>query len=155
MATAADRDGLVREFGVLLGAAALLERIAGRELERRCGIRHVTFEVLLRLSRVDGPITMGGLAEQMILTSGGMTRLIDRMQEAGYVRRYASAGDRRRQMVELTDAGHAKLAEAVRVHGETLDRHFAAPLDPERRRHLVEALAVLREHAQHELGSLG
>ncbi|SNR26826.1 hypothetical protein [Actinomadura mexicana] len=33
-------DALVHEFGALLGAASGLERIAGRELERRCGVRH-------------------------------------------------------------------------------------------------------------------
>jgi hypothetical protein len=43
-------DDVVHEFGALLGAASVLERIAGRELERRCGIRHAVFEVLLRLS---------------------------------------------------------------------------------------------------------
>ncbi|GAA4133527.1 MarR family winged helix-turn-helix transcriptional regulator [Actinomadura keratinilytica] len=155
MGTPAEGDGVVREFGVLLEAATLLERIAGRELERRCGIRHVAFEVLLRLSEADGPLTMGSLAEQLILTSGGMTRLVDRMQAAGYVRRHAAPGDRRRQLVELTDAGRAKLAEALQVHGATLDRHFAGPLAPEQRRRLVEALAVLGERARAELGSLG
>ncbi len=54
-------DEVVHEFGALLGAASVLERIAGRELERRCGIRHAVFEVLLRLSH-DGPRSMGGLA---------------------------------------------------------------------------------------------
>ncbi|GLW63489.1 MarR family transcriptional regulator [Actinomadura rubrobrunea] len=151
----AGADGVVREFGALLGAAALLERIAGRELERRCGIRHVMFEVLLRLSDAGGPLTMGRLAEQMILTSGGTTRLVDRMEEAGYVRRHAAPGDRRRQLVELTDAGRAKLAEALRVHAATLERHFAGPLAPDQRRRLVETLIVLREHARRELGSLG
>ena len=64
-------DGIVHEFGTLLGAAALLERIAARELERRCGIRHAVFEVLLQLSRAgaDRPPTMGILAGELILTS--------------------------------------------------------------------------------------
>ncbi|MFB4319768.1 MarR family winged helix-turn-helix transcriptional regulator [Actinomadura sp. 21ATH] len=150
-------DGIVREFGLLLGATTLLERIAARELERRCGIRHPVFEVLLRLARegAGGPLTMGFLAGEMILTSGGMTRLVDRMERDGYVRRCAAPDDRRRQLVELTGAGRAKLAEALRVHAETLDRHFAAPLTDVQRRHLVEATAALREHARNELGDLG
>jgi DNA-binding MarR family transcriptional regulator len=145
-------EGIVREFGLLLGTTALLERIAGRELERRCGIRHADFEALLRLSRAgaDRPVTMGFLAGEMILTSGGMTRLIDRMEREGYVRRLPATGDRRRQPVEPTDAGRRKLAEALRVHAETLDRHFVRPLTDEDRERLVAALGTLRDHARHQ-----
>jgi DNA-binding MarR family transcriptional regulator len=150
-------DGIVQEFGALLGATALLERIAARELERRCGIRHPVFEVLLRLSRAgaEGSLAMGFLAGEMILTSGGMTRLIDRMERDGYVRRRAASGDRRRHLVELTGDGRDKLAEALVVHAETLERHFAGPLTGEARRRLVAATVTLREHARRDLGDLG
>ncbi|MEU8119697.1 MarR family transcriptional regulator [Spirillospora sp. NPDC049024] len=169
MATVTEHDGpgttvpdeLVHEFGALLGAASVLERIAGRELERRCGIRHAVFEVLLRLSGAggdcageDGAVSMGGLAGELILTSGGMTRIIDRMEEAGLVRREPAPGDRRRQLVGLTPAGRAKLDEALAVHAETLRRHFAGPLAEEQRRVLVDALRVLRTTAREELGDL-
>ncbi|MBW8486666.1 MarR family winged helix-turn-helix transcriptional regulator [Actinomadura parmotrematis] len=148
-------DPLVHEFGSLLGAAALLERIAARELERRAGIKHAVFEVLLRLSdQGSGCPTMGRLAGELVLTSGGMTRLVDRMEEAGLVRRRTGEDDRRRQRVELTDAGRAKLDEALRVHAETLARHFAGPLGEERRGVLAESLVLLRAHARTELGAL-
>ncbi|WP_019629522.1 MarR family winged helix-turn-helix transcriptional regulator [Actinomadura atramentaria] len=147
---------LLHEFGSLLGAATLLERIANRELERRCGIRHVVFEVLLRLSPSGArcPATMGTLAGELTLTSGGMTRLIDRMEDAGLVVRTTAEGDRRRQHVELTDAGSAKLAEALTVHTETLARHLAGPLTPTQRTALAEALRALRTSARAELGAL-
>lgn len=147
-------DELVHEFGALLGAADVLERIAGRELERRCGIRHAVFEVLLKLSGAGGPRSMGGLAGELILTSGGMTRIVDRMEEAGLVRREPAPGDRRRQLVELTDAGRAKLDEALRVHAETLREHFAGPLTDDQRRLLVDALRTLRTTAREQLGDL-
>ncbi|KAB2346109.1 MarR family winged helix-turn-helix transcriptional regulator [Actinomadura rudentiformis] len=148
-------DPVVHEFGELLGAASALERIAGRELERRCGLRHAAFEVLLNLSRTSSNHpTMGELADRLILTSGGMTRLIDRMENAGLVHRYTAPDDRRRQLVGLTEAGQAKLAEAVAVHTETLRRHFSGPLDDDAHRQLVEALAILRSHAREELGTL-
>ncbi|WP_143220647.1 MarR family winged helix-turn-helix transcriptional regulator [Actinomadura sp. CNU-125] len=144
-------DGVLGDFGVLLSTVTLLERIAGRELERRCGIRHAAFEVLLRLSAADRPVSMGELADELILTSGGMTRLVDRMQDAGLVARRAAPGDRRGRRVELTGAGRAKLDEAMRVHAETLRRHFAGPLPEDGRRDLVESLRTLREHARAEL----
>ena len=145
-------DEVMLEFGVLLGAASALERIAGRELERRCGIRHAVFEVLLRLSG-DGPRSRGGLAGELVLTSGGMTRIVDRMAEAGLVRREPSPGDRRRQLVALTPAGRAKLDEALRVHAETLREHFAGPLTEDQRRALVDALRILRTSAREDLGT--
>ncbi|CNE83999.1 transcriptional regulator [Mycobacterium tuberculosis] len=164
MTAVAEQDGqgaivaedVVHEFGALLGAASALERIAGRELERRCGIRHAVFEVLLRLSGADAecPRSIGGLAGDLTLTSGGMTRIIDRMQEAGLVRREPAPGDRRRQMVDLTPAGRAKLHEALRVHAETLHEHFAGPLSEEQRQALVAALHTLRVTAREELGDL-
>ncbi|WP_329522063.1 MarR family winged helix-turn-helix transcriptional regulator [Spirillospora sp. NBC_01491] len=151
-----ERDEVIGEFGVLLGAAGMLERIAARELERRCGIRHVAFEVLMRLADAGGdrPRTMGRLAGELILTSGGMTRLIDRMEESGWVRRLAAEGDRRRQLVGLTGAGRSKLDEALVVHAETLRRHFAGPLPDAERRRLVGTLRTLNAHAREELGDL-
>ncbi|MEU5877754.1 MarR family transcriptional regulator [Spirillospora sp. NPDC047279] len=149
------RDPVVHEFGALLGATAALERIAGRELERRCGIKHATFEVLLHLDRAGADqLTMGELAERLILTSGGMTRLVDRLETAGLVSRHQAPGDRRRQLVALTEAGRDKLAEAAGVHTETLKAHFSGPLSGETYRTLIEALTVLRAHARVELGDL-
>ncbi|GAA4231529.1 MarR family winged helix-turn-helix transcriptional regulator [Actinomadura meridiana] len=148
-------DELVHEFGALLTAATVLERIVGRELERRCGIRHAVFEVLLKLASAgDRPLAMGDLAGELILTSGGMTRIVDRMEDAALVRREPAPGDRRRQLVELTPKGRAKLDEALRVHAETLREHFAAPLTGDQRRVLVDALHTLGAQARKELGDL-
>ncbi|MFC0037835.1 MarR family winged helix-turn-helix transcriptional regulator [Actinomadura rayongensis] len=147
---------VVREFGSLLGAATLLERIANRELERRCGIKYAMFEVLLRLSPTGDACraTMGTLAGQLTFTSGGMTRLIDRMEAQGLVVRTTAEGDRRRQNVAITEAGETKLAEALFVHAETLRRHFAGPLTSEERASLATALRRLRTAAKEELGTL-
>jgi len=149
----AGADGVVREFGALLGAAALLERIAGRELERRCGIRHVMFEVLLRLN--DGCRSMSHLAQEMILTSGGMTRLVDRMERVDLVVRTTSPTDRRVQHVSLTEHGRATLREALLVHTEMLDEFFAGPLDADQRAALKESLLLLEARGRRELPSLG
>ncbi len=151
-------EDLIREFGLLLGAAARLERLVARAFEERCGISHAMFEVLLRLdtfSQDDDDATMGRLACEMILTSGGMTRLMDRMVRLGLVRRYHSIADRRVQLAELTPAGREKLAEAKLVHTETLRRLFAAPLTQSERSALTTALAHLNQTAQSELGALG
>lgn len=122
--TAAD-DRLVTTFGRLLEAHAALTRRAGRSLERECGIPHAWLEVLLRISRADGgQVSMGSLAQQVALTSGGITRLLDRMIDAGLVRRVPCPTDRRVLFAALTDQGGAKLAEALVVHAADLRDAF-------------------------------
>jgi DNA-binding MarR family transcriptional regulator len=86
---------------------------------------HAWFEVLVRLGRSEGGrLTMGALAEQISLTTGGVTRLIDRMESAGYVQRVPCQTDRRVLYATLTDAGRAKLDEAAEIHAGNLRTVF-------------------------------
>ncbi|MCW2914765.1 MAG: putative MarR-family regulator [Actinomycetia bacterium] len=155
MTSADERESLIRDFGVLLGAASRVERIAARAFERECGISHAMFEVLLRLDPGGDGSSMSELACDLILTSGGMTRLIDRMVKAGLVRRYPSTTDRRIQLADLTPRGQDMLAQAKRVHAETLKRFFAGPLSDGDREALVAALRQVDDRARKELGGLG
>lgn len=130
---AAIDDPLINTFGRLVEASSQLERRLGRALEARCGLPHVWFEVLIRLVRsTGGQLTMGELAEQVALTTGGITRLIDRMQAAGYVRRQPGQSDRRVSYPTITDNGRAKLEEAATFHAANLRAVFAGFSDRDR-----------------------
>ena len=119
-------DALVSTFGRLLEATHGLERTLGRDLEASRHLPLTWFEVLLRLSRSPrGELTMGELGRQIALTSGGVTRLVDRIAEAGYVQRRPCKDDRRVQYVVLTAAGRAALAPALDEHTVALRRAFA------------------------------
>jgi MarR family 2-MHQ and catechol resistance regulon transcriptional repressor len=118
-------DALISTFGRLVEVQGQLERQLGGDLEARCGLPHAWFEVLVRLSRSDGgQLTMGALAGQVTLTTGGVTRLVDRMEAAGYVTRLPCATDRRVSYAAITDAGRAKLDEAATVHAANLRTVF-------------------------------
>jgi len=120
-------DALITTFGRLLEVQSRLERQLGAELEAGCNLPHAWFEVLVRLSRSEANrLTMSGLAEQISLTTGGVTRLIDRMQDAGFVERVPCATDRRVSYATLTPAGRAKLDEAAPLHAANLRAAFAA-----------------------------
>jgi MarR family transcriptional regulator, 2-MHQ and catechol-resistance regulon repressor len=126
MQPAADAEALITTFGRLVEAHSKLGRQLGRALERDCGIPHSWFEVLLRISRSPGgQVGMTALADQVALTSGGITRLLDRMIEAGLVVRVSCPSDRRAHFASLTAQGQAKLAEAAEVHAANLRRAFA------------------------------
>jgi DNA-binding MarR family transcriptional regulator len=58
-----------------------------------------------------GPITAGDLAKQSGLTTGAVTAVLDRLEEAGYVRRTRDTADRRRVMIEITDEARDRAME--------------------------------------------
>jgi MarR family 2-MHQ and catechol resistance regulon transcriptional repressor len=120
-------DRLITTFGRLVEAQSSLGRQVGHELEQKCGISHTTFEVLLRISRAEGgQLSMSSLAQQVALTTGGITRLLDRMIEAGLVQRVPCPTDRRVAFAALTAAGEKTLNDALQVHAANLRRVFAA-----------------------------
>jgi len=148
-------DARIQAFGVVLTTASRLERLLGSVMERESGISHAMFEVLLLLAARPEGAPMGDLSRGLVLTSGGATRLIDRMIEAGLVRRERSREDKRVQVVTLTAAGADKLVEAARRHAEELERHVFGVLTPDRAAAVVDGLDELGRHAQEALPPLG
>lgn len=126
MTTALPDDALISTFGRLLEVQGRLERRLGADLEARFGLPHAWFEVLVRLARSEGgQLTMSGLADQVALTTGGITRLVDRMAAAGLVERRPCATDRRVAYAGLTAAGRERLDEAAVAHAANLRTVFA------------------------------
>lgn len=120
--TTTDHD-LVSTFGLLMEAYNSLEKQLGDSLEREAGVPHTWFEVMLRISRADaGLAPMGCLAEQIALTGGGVTRMVDRMVAAGLIERVPCAQDRRVVYAALTTGGQQVLEKAVAVHEGNLQR---------------------------------
>jgi DNA-binding MarR family transcriptional regulator len=85
------------------------------------------FECMLLLSRADDRrMRRVDLAEQLILTASGVTRLLDGLEKEGWVDRAACATDRRVTYAVLTDKGHSKLREASKTHVADLRAFFEA-----------------------------
>jgi DNA-binding MarR family transcriptional regulator len=146
---------LVLAFGRLLGAANRLEYILGRAIEQECGISHLMFEVLLILGRTGGPgLSIGAIAREQVLTTGGMTRLIDRMETAGLVERTEDPADRRGRWVRLTPLGEETAVRAARVHVANIRRYFLEPLPAGDRERFAEDLRILSHSARDQLPRL-
>ncbi|MDX1747862.1 MAG: MarR family transcriptional regulator, partial [Halobacteriales archaeon] len=138
-------DPRIHAYGVTLEAIARLNRLFDRRLREECGIPHTSFEALIRIERSGGHMAMGELASQIVLSSGGVTRLVDRLAAEGFVERSDCPEDRRVQWAVITDRGREKLAEAIGVHLVDLDREFAGRLSPEETEMLVRMMERLRE----------
>lgn len=125
-------DPRITTFGRLLEATGRLSRQLGHDMDVTSGLPLTWFEVLLRLARSDaGRLTMGGLAEQLTLTTGGTTRLVDRLVDVGYLERQASPDDRRVAFAAITAAGQTVLDAAAVPHARVLAEVFAGFSDDE------------------------
>jgi DNA-binding MarR family transcriptional regulator len=145
---AADHE-LILAFGRLQGAANRLEYLLGRAIEEESGITHVMFEVLLILGRTgEAGLTMGAIAQEQVLTTGGVTRLVDRMEAAGLVERAEAPGDRRTRLVRLTPLGEQTAVRVSHVHVENIRRYFLGPLPAADRERFMEDLRILSHAAR-------
>jgi len=137
-------DEKVQLFGLLLETNARLARELSGELEAACDLPLAWFEVLLQLRRSDeGRRKMNQIAEAIVHSSGGTTRLIDRIEQAGLVRREGCPSDRRAIYVAITPEGDARLDHALEVHLDYLNRHLATRLNEQERRDLGALLHKL------------
>ena len=91
-------DERIGQFGLFVEAGRRLARIMEASIQQRHGMTSIEFEAMLRVARSpDHRMSMSQLADQMVLTSGGVTRLIDRLAAGGLVARVACPADRRVQ----------------------------------------------------------
>ena len=107
------------------------------------------YEALLHLARAEERrMRRVDLAERLILTASGVTRLLDGLEQAGYVDRDSCATDRRVTYAVLTDAGHAKLKEASTSHVADIRSYFESRFSPEELDQLVALLNRLPQDAE-------
>jgi MarR family 2-MHQ and catechol resistance regulon transcriptional repressor len=141
-------DEKVQLFGLLLETNARLSKSLGLELESSCEITLAWFDVLLQLRRsLEGRLKMNEIADAIVHSNGGTTRLIDRLEAAGYVERQNCPNDRRAIHVAITDAGNAKLDQALDVHLEYLQVNLASRLSNDDRETLAQLLTKLNSPA--------
>ena len=136
----------ITTIGLLLETHAGLTRELERRLERDCGLKVQWFEVLLRLARSpDSRLRMSDLAAQATLTASGLTRAVDRLEDAGFVAREACPDDRRSTYAVLTPAGRRRIEKAVPIQLQHVRELVSGVLDPAEMEALSSALRKLRD----------
>ncbi|HKF90654.1 MAG TPA: MarR family transcriptional regulator, partial [Acidimicrobiia bacterium] len=108
--------------------------------EAEQGLPITFFDVLIQLSQAGGRLRMSELADAVLLSRSGVTRLVDRMVRAGLVRREACPTDRRSMYAALTTMGKRALARARPVHLRGVAEHFGRHLSDEEAKTLAAAL---------------
>src|SRR5215218_1363329 len=115
----------VGAFVHLLRAHAATTRSLSAQLQAEHGLTINDYEALLRLSRADGGMMRRvDLAQALILTPSGVTRLLDGLERTGLVAKATCASDARVTYAALTDAGKTKLKQASRSHVASIRAFF-------------------------------
>ena len=129
-------------------SALALVDVLDTELEQAAGISQRWYDVLVHLEESPEGIPMNELAERILYSKSGFTRVVDRMEEAGLVRRLRPEHDRRTIPIVLTDKGTETLERARRHHRDGIQRHFSQHLTNADIKALTRALEKVSTHAR-------
>ena len=144
-----DELDLITQWGLVVEGFTASMRAMDHDTQSRHDLPAAWFEVLLRLRRTPGatlPTTQ--LAADVSFSSGGFTKLADRLEGHGLVARQACPTDRRVTWITLTDEGAAVIDAAIVSHEAFLRSHVVDVIGPERLAALGDAMRALRDHHQ-------
>ena len=126
--------------GILFANAYVLTRVEPM-LQEHSGLSLTFFDVMGRLHDAPGQrLRMQELQELSLFTRSGMTRLVDRIEEAGYVKRERVPGDRRGIYVVLTAEGNRAFEDGLEGHREDIEQVFGQRLTKKQYRAIADAL---------------
>ena len=147
----ANEAGALRLWYSLLRTIASL-RAETRAVFARWELTGAQYGVL-RVIGEAGPegLTLGQIGERLAFTPGNTTGLVDRLEEAGHVRRFPHPEDRRAMLVASTDKGQALYQEVLPAFRRRVTELFAC-LSEEQRATLVSLLAEIEAHVSQPPG---
>lgn len=136
----------IQTWVAFLAAHARVVPLVDKDLKSACGISLTWFDVLQQLSIVPGQrLRMQELADALLLSKSGLTRLIDRIENEGLVARQSVPGDRRSLYVVLTPSGQSLVRKARVAVRESVASHFGSKLSDEELEMLRDALTRVGE----------
>ena len=123
--------------GFLRGHAHIV-RALDAELEREHGLPLSSYDVLIQLSLAPGRrLRMFELADAVVLSRSGLTRLVDRLERCGFVERERGEADLRQMYARLTDRGLQVVADATPTHIAGIKERFLDRLSDEQMEQLT------------------
>jgi DNA-binding MarR family transcriptional regulator len=140
-------DERVTTVGLLFESSAGLRRVLEPMLLTDSGLSNQSFDVLIRLARTPGfRLRMSELAAQTTLTPSGLTRSVDRLEDAGVVTREACPEDRRGAFAVLSTKGRALMDQAMPLHLAHINELLDGVLTAEEEETLSSLLRKIRDH---------
>src|SRR4051812_24365274 len=125
-----DRDDLEQRAWRLLDRAhTRVSRSLDRAITQQTGLSLRAYQVLVRLARAEGgALRMSELANAVLLSASGTTRLVDQLVSRGLLSRRQDATNARSQWAVLTDRGRDMCDQLTTTYGVAVTEHFAQRL---------------------------
>jgi DNA-binding MarR family transcriptional regulator len=140
-ATAPETATAIAAFTRLVRAHAAVTRRLSAQLNTDHGLNINAYEALLTLARApDSRMRRVDLANGLLLTAGGVTRLLDGLEREGFVARDVCSSDRRVSYAVLTETGRDKLREASKSHTGQIRDLLGGPFEEHELTQLVALL---------------
>ena len=138
-------DPRITAVGLLAEAFLGLSHKLGQQIADH-DLKPLEFEVILRLGRSpDSSLRMTDLAAQAHITTSGVTRVVDRLEHDGLVRRRACETDRRGSFAQLTQAGEKRLDAILPDHLRLIEHWFTSRLTHNQLEALLAGLRTVRD----------
>lgn len=143
------RDPRLAPWRAFLSAHVLVTRRLDEELRAEHDLSLAEYETLLAIAwSPERRIRMRTLADSILLSKSGVTRLIDRLVADGLVERSACLSDARGAEAVLTEAGLERLRAASVTHLRGIDAHFLAAIEPEELSTIEHAMQAVADGAE-------
>ncbi|WP_239311100.1 MULTISPECIES: MarR family winged helix-turn-helix transcriptional regulator [unclassified Frankia] len=138
----------LRAWRQFLRAHSYVIRQLETDLESEHHLPLASFDVLVQLSEVpDGALRMNELAEAVLLSRSGLTRLVDRLERDGLVERRSCPSDARGTFATLTPEGRKRLRAASQTHLAGVSKHVTSHFNPDELDVLADLLSRLDPRA--------
>lgn len=142
------RNPRLTAWRAFLISHSIVSRRLDDELRLEQGISLAEYDALLQLAySPERRLRMNQLADRVLLSRSGVTRLVDRLEGDGLVRRISCPSDARGAEAVLTEAGLARLREASGTHLRGVERYFLEALSSDDLAALDRALGAVIDHA--------
>ena len=115
-------------LGLLRTHARLWDRLEA-QMRREHGLTIARYDVLAHLDSPGGRLRLSELASSVVLSPSGLSKLLDRMEASGLIRREPDARDARSTFAAITPRGRSLVRKARRSHHELLNQTFGDALD--------------------------
>ena len=138
----------MRAWRLFLESSLALQDVLDSELERDAGLSLRWYDVLVKLEETPEGLRMNELAERILYSKSGFTRVVDRLEDEGLVRRVRPENDRRSIFVVLTDDGRESMERARRHHRHGIELHFSRHLTGADVKALTRALEKVSAHVR-------
>jgi len=142
------RDPRLAPWRSFLLAHARVSRRLDEELRAEHDVSFAEYDALLTIAQAPGRrVRMGSLAEQVLLSKSGVTRLVDRLVNDGLVERSTCSTDARGAEAVLTDRGLTRLRAASRTHLRGISEHFLGVVETDDLESLERAMTAVARQA--------